>query len=466
VWRRRLTQGLATLLTLNLLEGFDVTAHPIHSVEHLHLLLEMTKLAYADRDRRVADPARARVPVEALLAKPYAAERRAAFDPHKARAHSFGEIDGDTTGFVVADGAGNVLSVIRASTKGFGAGVVCPEWRGTQNRGPTSTRIPSELLRLHKQPFHTLIASIVTRDGRRCWGSLTWAVTGRRCFTPRSSPTRSTSAWDPEAIERSCFFMGRPNRATRRTWSAGGRVPPRVSPGRPRPQYPARVGLVQREGRPMPSHIKDGVLRGGRSARRRRGCGIWDMRPSDSSAVVGWRWRCRRRHTRPAGAASTPARRAGAGAWRYGPPSQETKQKVDTYDTTTWIYEAGKAPAGINRMVVDFGILRPDGFKANLVRVFVIEPRPSIFAVQTIVDGWGLPSAAGESGGFPTMVYEAGLVVVFDKQTLWAESMTFTVPQPLPQSPAAGAAPAPAPAAASPTAPAAPKPPQPAGPRP
>ena len=84
---------------------------------------------------------------------------------------------------------------------------------------------------------------------------------------------------------------------------------------------------------------------------------------------------------------------------RYGPPSQETKQKVDTYDTMTWIYEADKAPAGINRMVVDFGILKPDGFKANLVRVFVIEPKPSIFAVQTVVDGWGLPSAAGDSGG-------------------------------------------------------------------
>ena len=151
----------------------------------------------------------------------------------------------------------------------------------------------------------------------------------------------------------------------------------------------------------------------------------------------------------------------------YGPPSKETKQKVENYDTTTWIYEADKAPAGINRLVVDFGILKPDGFKANLVRVFVIEPKPSIFAVQTIVDGWGMPSAAGDSGGFPTMVYEAGLVVVFDKQSLWAESMTFTVPQPLPQAPAAGAASAPASAPAAPTAPSAPKPPnQPAGPRP
>ena len=149
---------------------------------------------------------------------------------------------------------------------------------------------------------------------------------------------------------------------------------------------------------------------------------------------------------------------------RYGAPSKETKQKVENYDTITWIYEADKAPAGMSRMIVDFGILKPDGYKPNLVRVFVIEPKPSIFAIQTIVDGWGLPAAAGEQGGFPTMVYEAGLVVVFDKNTLWAESMTFTVPQPLPQAPAAGTAPAPAPAAPKP---AAPKPStQPAGPRP
>lgn len=151
---------------------------------------------------------------------------------------------------------------------------------------------------------------------------------------------------------------------------------------------------------------------------------------------------------------------------RYGAPSKETKQKIETYDTTTWIYEGPKAPAGINRMVVDFGILKSDGYKPNLVRVFAIEPKPTIFAVQTIIDGWGLPSAAGDQGGYPTMVYEEGLIVVFDRQTLWASSMTFTVPQPLPQAPAAGAVPAPAPTA--PTPPTAPKPgsPSPAGPRP
>jgi len=149
---------------------------------------------------------------------------------------------------------------------------------------------------------------------------------------------------------------------------------------------------------------------------------------------------------------------------RYGAPSKETKQKTENYDTTTWIYEGPKAPAGINRMVVDFGILKPDGFKPNLVRVFVLEPKATIFAVQTVIDGWGRPSVAGDQGGYPTMFYEEGLVVTFDKRALWAESMTFTLPQPLPQAPAAGAAPAPAPPKAS----TAPKPgsTSPAGPRP
>ena len=57
---------------------------------------------------------------------------------------------------------------------------------------------------------------------------------------------------------------------------------------------------------------------------------------------------------------------------RYGAPSKETKQKVETYDTTTWIFEGPNAPSGINRMVVDFGLLKPDGFKPNVVRLFVL----------------------------------------------------------------------------------------------
>jgi gamma-glutamyltranspeptidase len=207
------TQGLATLLTLNLLEGFDVAAHAVHSVEHLHLLLEMTKLAYADRDRWIADPTASRVPIEALLDKAYAAGRRAAFDADKAHAYAAGDVDGDTTGFVIADGRGNVLSVIESLYKSFGSGVVPP---GTgvvlQNRGAYFNTDPmhANCFGPRKYPFHTLIACIVTRQGRPVLGLANMGGDGQAMFHTQIL----TNALDygmevQEAIERPRFFLGR-----------------------------------------------------------------------------------------------------------------------------------------------------------------------------------------------------------------------------------------------------------------
>src|SRR5207249_325730 len=161
------TQGLAALLTFNLLEGFPPAHHALHSVEHLHLLIEMVKLAYADRDRWIGDPAHARVPVSSLLDKEYAATRRKDFDPKKAGTYRAGKPDGDTTGFVVADGRGHMIAVIQSLFNAFGSGVVPP---GTgvvlQNRGRHFTVEPGHpsVFAARKRPFHTLIASIVTRD--------------------------------------------------------------------------------------------------------------------------------------------------------------------------------------------------------------------------------------------------------------------------------------------------------------
>src|SRR4030095_13168974 len=69
------THGLAALLSLTLRAAFGLRRYEFPSPEHLHLLIEMTKLAYADRDRWVADPSRERVPVETLIGKAYAARR-------------------------------------------------------------------------------------------------------------------------------------------------------------------------------------------------------------------------------------------------------------------------------------------------------------------------------------------------------------------------------------------------------
>jgi len=269
------TQGVAALMTLSLLEGFDLASIPVHSPAHLHLLIEMTKLAYADRDRRVADPARARVPVAALLAKPYAAERRAAFDPHKARAHSFGDVDGDTTGFVVADGRGDVLSVIQSVYKSFGSGVVAP---GTgvllHNRGAYFSTDPAHpnCFAPRKRPFHTLLACVVTRDGAPVLGYSTMGGDGQAMFHAQGlSNVLDYGMEIQEAIERPRFVCGRidPDEGDTDVVRIESRVPAEVRAELSRMGHNV-VGVSDWFGRMGHAHgitLRDGTLAGGADPR-------------------------------------------------------------------------------------------------------------------------------------------------------------------------------------------------------
>ncbi len=206
------TQGLVALLGLNILEGLSLADHPPQSLEHLHMLVEIAKLAYADRDRWIGDPAHAKVPVAELLSKPYAARRRRDFDPSKARAHAFGNPEGDTTGFVVGDERGNLISVIQSLFNGFGSGVVPP---GTgvvlQNRGRHFSMDPSHPAALvpGKRPFHTLMACIATRDNRPVLGFATMGGNGQAIFHLQVLTNLYDYGMDiQEAIERPRFLMG------------------------------------------------------------------------------------------------------------------------------------------------------------------------------------------------------------------------------------------------------------------
>lgn len=206
------TQGLAALLGLNLLEGYPLARYRVHSVEHLHLLIEMVKLAYADRDRWIGDPDHARLPVTALLDKGYAARRRQSFDRRKAGSYAAGEPEGDTTGFVVADGAGNVVSVIQSLFNIFGAGIVAP---GTgvvlQNRGRHFMLDPAHpsVAAPRKRPFHTLIASIATHDERPVLGFATMGGNGQAMFHVQVLSNLFDHGMDiQEAIERPRFLIG------------------------------------------------------------------------------------------------------------------------------------------------------------------------------------------------------------------------------------------------------------------
>jgi hypothetical protein len=130
---------------------------------------------------------------------------------------------------------------------------------------------------------------------------------------------------------------------------------------------------------------------------------------------------------------------------RYGEPSKETSAKVEGYDTRQWIYEGSRAPEGLVRMTVDFGLLTSRGYQPALVRLLKLEPKPLIFGRHTVIDGWGLPDNVSNRDGFDTFFYRVGLFVIFDKEGTSAVTMVFSIPQP---EPAAKSAPAPPPSAA------------------
>ena len=115
---------------------------------------------------------------------------------------------------------------------------------------------------------------------------------------------------------------------------------------------------------------------------------------------------------------------------QYGGPTRTETQKVEGYDTTSWVYEGAQAPTGMTRMVVDFGLLQAGGFQRSLVRAFRLEPHRGVFTRDTVLAGWGRPTGFGKEGDNNSFFYADGLLVIFDKDAWSAITMVFTPPQP------------------------------------
>lgn len=163
-------QGLAALIALNILEGFDLRAHAPLSAARWHLLIEALRVAFADTRWYVADPKFAPAPLEGLLSKKYAAERRALIHTEYATrntTHGSPVASSDTVYFCVVDGAGNACSFINSNYMGFGTGIVPRGWGFTlQNRGNNFSLDPNHpnALAPRKRPYHTIIPGMLTRD--------------------------------------------------------------------------------------------------------------------------------------------------------------------------------------------------------------------------------------------------------------------------------------------------------------
>ena len=173
------TQGFTVLQMLNLIEPLELHRKEFLGPDHAHLLVQAKQIAYHDRDRWLADPRFAEVPIERLISKPYADERRALIDPARAlswdRVPSYGSLSGDTVYIATFDAEGNAASLIHSLYGVFGSTVVAGDTGVVlQNRGAYFSLDPRHPNRLEpgKTPLHTLIASLGFRDDKL------WSVLG------------------------------------------------------------------------------------------------------------------------------------------------------------------------------------------------------------------------------------------------------------------------------------------------
>lgn len=161
-------QGIAALMALNILEGFDLGRWPRESPESYHHQAEAMKLAFADAHRFVADPERAEVPVAGMLDKAYAAGRGALITERAANPGPGAPPKGGTVYLCAADSDGMMVSMIQSNYLAFGSGICVP---GTgialQNRGHGFSVDPAHpnCVAPGKRPYHTIIPAFLTRGG-------------------------------------------------------------------------------------------------------------------------------------------------------------------------------------------------------------------------------------------------------------------------------------------------------------
>ncbi len=162
-------QGLAALMILRILAGYDVKA--LAEVDRVHLLAEATKLAYGTRDQFVADPEFGPLDAARYLSEGHIGRLRGLISPARAApgvtleqvAHR------DTIYITVVDRDRNTVSLINSLFAAFGSGIYAPK-SGVllHNRGwglNLDAAHPNALAP-NKRPMHTIIPGMVVKDNR------------------------------------------------------------------------------------------------------------------------------------------------------------------------------------------------------------------------------------------------------------------------------------------------------------
>lgn len=173
-------QGLAALIALNIVEGFDLGGMSYFSPQRWHVMIEAMRMAMVDAAQFVCDPNASDIPLDQLLSKGYAERQRKRIQTDEAMCMiGPGQPEHkDTVYLTVVDPEGNAVSFINSLFHGFGSGLVVP---GTgiclQNRGACFSLEKGHPNALDggKRPYHTIIPAMALREGKP-W--LTFGVMG------------------------------------------------------------------------------------------------------------------------------------------------------------------------------------------------------------------------------------------------------------------------------------------------
>lgn len=166
-------QGLAALLALNILSGFNLTNQDPLGAQRFHLMIEAMRLAFEDARWYVADPRHAstpHIPLEQLLSEDYASVRRKEIDPSRAARdpkRGAPTASSDTVYLCCVDADGNACSFINSNYMSFGSGLVPPGFGFTLQNRAQNMRIDRDhpdAVAPGKRPYHTIIPALLTRE--------------------------------------------------------------------------------------------------------------------------------------------------------------------------------------------------------------------------------------------------------------------------------------------------------------
>jgi gamma-glutamyltranspeptidase/glutathione hydrolase len=181
--------GMIVAEGLNIMEGFDLKEMPRPNVEHLYL--EASRLAFADRDAYLGDPEYVDAPVEGILSKQFAAQRRSLIRPDKAadvvpagdaflyendrsfplrpQQNLIQKEGTHTTHLTVSDKDGNVVSYTFTIESWGGSGIVVPGYGFLLNNEMTDFDFVApgpNIPEAGKRPRSSMAPTIVLKDGK------------------------------------------------------------------------------------------------------------------------------------------------------------------------------------------------------------------------------------------------------------------------------------------------------------